>query len=146
MSFLRGLVLSNKSMSPLTSMAAGRVLAHYALLPPQPVGMPAAFFQGQQGEQVYAFGDCINDVIPVNFEAIKEYAKKFYCIRYDNAMGPVDAPVTGCNGVYNLFRAGVYLSPEELGLLKHAGLEFAGLVSGFDSIYQSLVLTANPAL
>lgn len=146
LSFLRGLVLANKSTHPLTSMAAAHVLSQHALLPPQQVGSPAAFFLSESGESMCQFLDSINDVVPINHAKISDYAKKFYQVRYANALGCCNPTVTGSNGIYNLFHIGVHFSGEELELLEDEDQAFPGLVAGFETIYKSSVQTAAVAI
>lgn len=136
MSFLRGLVLTNKVNSPLASMAAARVIAQYAPLPPQPIAAPGNFFLNEAGVTMLSFVDSVLEIVPINHKAIQDYAKRFYQVRYDVAHGCCQPTITGSNGVYNLFHIGVYFSEEDLGLLKKSE-DFAGLVAGFEAIYKA---------
>lgn len=136
-SFLRNLVISNKIGSPLVSMAIGRVMAYATPLPPSKIDTPMVYYCENAEANHLNFLDAIHDVVPVNHKAILEYAKKFWHIRYDVALGGPAPSYTGSNGVYNLYHVGVYLTPDELGLLKDNSSSFGGLIAGFETIYCS---------
>lgn len=144
--FLRGLVIQNKSLAVLTSMAMARVLSQSANLPPQEVSNPKIFFLENIGPKACSYLDSILDIIPINHKLTMEYAKKFYSSRYEVAFGPAAPSVTGSNGIYNLFHIGVYFSKEELEILKESGDDFGNLVSGFEAIYKAMEATKSNLL
>ena len=141
--FLRGLVIQNKSLAILTSMAMARVLSQNANLPPQEIPNPRIFFLDNIGLKACSYLDSILDVIPINHKLTMEYAKKFYSSRYEVSFGPAVPPVTGSNGIYNLFHIGVYFSKEELEILKESGDDFSNLVAGFEAIFKAMDTTKN---
>lgn len=136
--FLHGLISLGTVTSKLASMAAARVVSQYAPLPDKDCLCYNTFFYDNCCEQLDHFLGNMHAIAPIDFNAIKEYAVKFYCIRAENAIGCCLPSVTGTNGIINLFHAGVYLSGEELELLKHNSETFRGYVCGFEDIYKHL--------
>lgn len=136
--FLHGLISLGTVNSKLASMAAARVVAQYAPLPDKNCLCYKTFFYVVGCEQLDNFLGNVHSVAPIDFNAIKDYAVKFYCIRAENAVGCCLPSITGSNGIINLFHAGVHLSGEELDLLKHESEAFRGYVCGFEDIYKHL--------
>ena len=136
--FLHGLISLGTVTSKLASMAAARVVSQYVPLPNKECLCYKTFFYVNGCEELDHFLGNMHAIAPIDFNAIKEYAVKFYCIRAENAIGCCLPSVTGTNGIINLFHAGVYLSGEELELLKHNSETFRGYVCGFEDIYKHL--------
>lgn len=138
MPFLQGLIITNHVKSPLVSMAIGRVLSQYAVLPQKALGDYGAYFGDTSAEMTAEFLDAIHSIAPIDFRKATEYATKFFLIRCENAFGCCQPSCTGTNGVYNLFHVGTQFSNEELGMLKTEGQKFAGFVAGFEAIFKEM--------
>ena len=136
-SFLRNLVLLNKSKDKLTSMAIGRAIGHHTTLPGQEVGSPVSFFSETGGVAALNFLDKILDVIPFDHKASFEFSKKFYLVRYETVYGRCVTNTVSNSLIYDLSGFSFYFSEPELSLLEASSVEFQNLVSGFESIFKA---------
>lgn len=144
--FLQAMVNSGGVRSDLASMAMGRVIAQYMPLPNQEQADYGQYYDSMELDFVDGMLDTIHQVVPINFMRMKEYAKKFYVLRCNIALGSCCPSSTGTNGVYNVFHLGLELSKEDLGTLKKEGLKFGGYVSGFEKIFKSFADEATKSL
>lgn len=141
--FLQNLVLAGSVRSKLLAMAAGHVVGQSVALGPVDHRAPEMYFRETARAQLDDFLNGILSVVPVDVDAIRKYAEKWYLLRHKVAHGGCCPSATGTNGVYNVMHVGVYFTPEELGLMKFDSQRFNGFVAGFDKIYQLAAAVAQ---